>query len=445
MSYITEGDLFKGLLKVSSPIVANNLLQSVLEMVDLYFVGRLGSGAIAGVAMGVMIVMVLGSIIVGLATANTAFVSRFYGGKDMQNAGRTVINALCLGIIFSLVMAVVGATFAEDMLHFLGAEEEVALIGAAYLKVLFAGAFTMILLWIVVSSLQSCGDSLTPLWIMAIANIINIVLDPLFIFGHGFVPAMGAEGAALATVASRGVGLAIGIAILLSGRSLIEFPRERRIDPGLMWRLVKVGVPSTVQAGMRSVSFLAIMAIVALYGTSAASAYGIATRMELAVLMPGFGIATGTAIVVGQNLGAKQPDRAERGVLLSLLLYGVFMAAVSIAYYFLGPAIMEFFDPSGASTPVGASYFHFLAPFYLLIAAVIVLSFALNGAGDTKMPMYSTFVSMVLLQIPLAYYLPGFLGIGVEGIWVAMAAGLVAQAILLSGIYRSGRWKQTAI
>ena len=445
MSYITEGSTFKGFLTISAPIVANNVLQSVLEIVDLYFVGRLGAEAIAGVAMGGVIIMVLGSIIIGLATATTAFVSRFYGAGDMHNVGKTIVHSLYLGLVFSLILALVGSLFAEDMLHLLGAEEEVAAIGASYLGVLFAGCFTMVLLWLVCSSLQSCGDSVTPMMIMVVANIINMVFDPLFIFGYGIIPPMDAAGAALATVSSRGVGLVIGIWVLVKRKDLIETPSVRRLDLHLIWRLIRVGVPNTVQSGIRSVTFLVMMAIVALYGTAAISAYGIAGRMELVALMPGFGIAAGTAIIVGQNLGARKPERAEKGVILSLILYGVFMVLVSITYYVFAPQIMIFFDPSGASLAVGVSYFHTLAPFYPIIAAEVILSFALNGAGDTKNPMYATLFSMVFLQIPLAYYLSEVLRTGIEGVWLAMIIGIVTQCIFLVWVYRRGRWKRTVI
>jgi len=259
------------------------------------------------------------------------------------------------------------------------------------------------------------------------------------------VDAATAAGAALATVSSRGVGLAIGIWVLVKGKDLIEISSVRRLDHHLIWRLIRVGVPNTVQSGIRSITFLVMTAIVALYGTAAISAYGIAGRMELVALMPGFGIAAGTAIIVGQNLGARKPERAEKGVILSLIIYGVFMVLVSITYYVFAPQIMIFFDPSGASLAVGVSYFHTLAPFYPIIAAEVILSFALNGAGDTKNPMYAALFSMVFLQIPLAYYLSEVLGTGIEGVWLAMIIGIVAQCIFLVWVYRRGRWKRTVI
>jgi putative MATE family efflux protein len=445
MSDLTEGDLFRGLLVVAAPIVAANLLQSGLELVDLFFVGRLGAEAIAGVAMSSSIVMVLMTIIIGIVTANTAFVSRHYGAKEYDIAAKGISHTLILGLVFSIVLSIVGILFAEDMLLLLGAESSVALLGASYLTVLFTGSVTLVELWVINSTFQSCGDAITPMLLVVFANILNIALDPLLIFGYGAVPAFGVAGAAYATVLSRSVVFAVAFALLLSGRSPVPFSLRTKFEFPLAWRLLRVAVPNSIQSGLRSVTFLAMMTIVAVFGTTALSAYGIVGRLELVALMPGFGIATATAVIVGQNLGARKPERAEAGVRLSALMNGGFMALVGVVFYVAGAAIIEVFDPSGASTEIGISYMQTVAPFYVLLAVAIILGFALNGAGDTKRPMYATLISMVLFQVPLACILPGLLGIGIAGVWFAVVCGVTLQAGLLFSMYRGGTWKATAI
>ncbi|MDV4342951.1 MATE family efflux transporter [Methanoculleus sp. YWC-01] len=445
MSELTEGDLFRGLLTIAAPIVAGNVLQSGLELVDLFFVGRLGSEAIAGVAMSTSIVMVLMTVIIGIVTANTAFVSRYYGAKNYDMVAKGVSHTLILGLVFSLILSVVGILYAEDMLLLLGAEPNVALLGASYLTVLFTGSVTLVELWVINSTFQSCGDATTPMLLVVLANILNIALDPLLIFGYGAVPACGVAGAAYATIISRSVAFAIAFALLLSGRSPIPFSLRTKFEFPLAWRLIRVAVPNSVQSGLRSVTFLAMMAIVAVFGTAALSAYGIVGRLELVALMPGFGIATATAVIVGQNLGAKKPERAEAGVRLSALMNGGFMALMGAVFYLAAPAIVEVFDPSGASTEIGVSYLQTVAPFYVLLAVAIILGFALNGAGDTKKPMYATFFSMVLFQVPLACILPGLLGIGIAGVWLAVICGVVLQTGILFTMYRHGGWKRTVI
>jgi putative MATE family efflux protein len=444
-NYLTEGHLLRGLITISLPIIASNLLQSVLEVVDLYFVGRLGADAIAGVAMSSTIIFVLATFIVGLVTATTAFISRHYGAQEHDAVGLIVQHSLYIGLVFSLAISLFGLFFSKDLLMLLGANETVATLGSAYLSVLFLGIFTMVELWVVISSFQACGNSLTPMILMVGVNIVNIILNPVLIFGLFGFPALGVAGSALATILSRGAGFVIGMLLLVRYSSHITFPDTWSLDLTLIWRILSVAIPNSVQSGLRSGTFLVMMAFVAVYGTSAISGYGIAERLELIALMPGFAIATATAVIVGQNLGANQPHRAEEGVKLALMFYGAIMLVVSVCYYVFAAQLIAFFDPGGSSVLTGVSYFHTVPPFYLIMAVSIILSFALNGAGDTKKPMYATLVSMVLIQIPLAYILPHMFGMGITGIWIAVITGIIVQAVLLGYMFRKGNWKTVAL
>ncbi|OPY36087.1 MAG: multidrug efflux protein [Methanoregula sp. PtaU1.Bin051] len=442
---LTEGDLFKGLIAVALPIVLSNLLQSVLEMVDLYFVGRLGADAIAGVAMAMTFIFVLATFIIGLATALTAFIARHYGAGEYEKIGIVLEHGLVIGGILSLLLAVFGFLFARPFLLLIGAGPHVAALGGAYLTVLCIGIFTMIESWMIISSFQACGNSRTPMLIMVMVNVLNIALNPLLIFGWKMIPAFGVAGSALATILSRGFGLFVFLWILNRPSSPIEMARIGKIDLSLIRRILLIGIPDSIQAGLRSSTFLVMMAVVAAYGTAAVSGYGIANRLELVALMPGFAIATATAVIVGQNLGAGQPDRAARGVKLSLILYGAIMAAVSLIYTVFAPQLIGFFDPTMESEAAGVSYFRSVAPFYIVLGSAVVLSFALNGAGDTRKPMYATLFAMVLLQIPLALILPGLLGIGIYGVWLAMITGIVVQAGLLAWMFAGGGWKKVTL
>jgi putative MATE family efflux protein len=443
--YLTEGPLFRGLLTISLPMVAGNILQSILEVVDLYFVGRLGADAIAGVAMSATIIFVLATFIVGLVTSATAFISRHYGAREHDAVGDIVKHTLYIGLGFSLILSFLGFFFSKNLLLLLGANEGVATIGSAYLSVLLLGIFTMVELWVVITSFQSCGNSITPMILMVGVNIVNIVLNPVLIFGLAGMPAFGVAGSALATILSRGAGLVIGILLLFRYSTHIRMPETWMCDLRLMWRILSVAIPNSIQSGLRSMTYLVMMAFVAVYGTAAISGYGIADRLELIALMPGFAIATAAAVIVGQNLGAKKPERAEKGVKLALMFYGAIMLVVSATYYLFAEKILWFFDPSGTSELTGASYFHAVAPFYLLMSVSIILSFALNGAGDTKKPMYATLISMVFLQIPLAWLLPHMFNLGLSGIWIAVIAGIVVQSVLLGIMFRNGTWKTVAI
>jgi len=444
-NYLTKGPLFRGLLIIALPIIASNLLQSVLEVVDLYFVGRLGPDAIAGVAMSTTIIFVLATFVVGLVTATTAFISRHYGAEEHDAVGLIIQHSLYIGLTFSLVISAFGLFFSKDLLMLLGAKETVATLGSAYLSVLFLGIFTMIELWVVISSFQACGNSLTPMILMVGVNIINIILNPVLIFGLAVIPAFGIAGSALATILSRGAGLVIGLLLLVRYSSHIAFPKTWSLDIQLIWRILTVAIPNSIQSGLRSGTFLVMMAFVAVYGTAAISGYGIAERLELIALMPGFAIATATAVIVGQNLGGKKPDRACEGVKLGLMFYGAIMFVVSFIYYAFAEQLIWFFDPSGASVMTGVAYFETVTPFYIIMAVSIILSFALNGAGDTKEPMYATLISMVMIQIPLGYFLPQYFGLGITGVWIAIIVGIIIQAALLAMMYRKGSWKRITL
>jgi Na+-driven multidrug efflux pump len=273
--------------------------------------------------------------------------------------------------------------------------------------------------------------------LMVGVNIINIVLNPILIFGLGGIPAFGIAGSALATILSRGAGLVAGMFLLVHYSSHISFPKTYILDLQLIWRILTVAIPNSIQSGLRSGTFLVMMAFVAAYGTAAISGYGIAERLELIALMPGFAIATATDNVDGY-LGAKKPDRAEEG-----LNSGVFSERdVRVSFYCVCLSLIWFLIQAPVFTQCPTWT---VAPFYIIMAVSIVLSFAMNGAGDTKKPMYATLVSMVIIQIPLGYYLPQHFGLGITGIWIAIIIGIIIQAVLLTMMYKNGSWKRVAL
>ncbi len=442
---LTEGSIPRGLMTVAAPIIVGNILQGLVEVADLFFVGRLSPEAIAGVALSITVIFVLMTVVIGLNGGTTAFVSRYYGKGDYDGAGSVLVQSLAIGLVFAVLISVVGVLWAEDMLLLLGADAVVAAEGSAYLTVLSLGIAALVEFWIVATFFQSIGDSTTPLIIIAVINILNIILNPVFIFGWFGLPAMGVAGAALATVLTRTIGLGTGIVLLRPLNGQMGFTRHLHIDRPLVRRILKVAIPNMVQSGIRSVTFLIIFAIVTAYGTYALSAYGIVNRLEMLALMPGFGIATAGAVMVGQNLGAGNPGRSEKAVWTATAIYGGFMVCITGIFLLFGARLVGFFDPSGMSESIALSYFQIVSPFYLFLAAAIVLSFALNGAGDTKKPMYAGIISYFLVQIPLAVVLPDLTGTGIAGVWYAMVIGLLVQTVALYVMFRRGHWKETAI
>jgi putative MATE family efflux protein len=356
-----------------------------------------------------------------------------------------MFHALVLGPGFSLVLMALGAFFSYPILFLLGARGAVADAGAAFLSTFLLGIGSLVILWLLIVSFQSTGDARTPMYVMVAVILGNIFANPVLIFGLYGAPAFGVAGSALATVLARTGGLAILAWIVLRRKGIMSLPEHPAFDLSLVRRLSGVALPSALQNGMRSFSSLALMAIVTAYGAAAVSALGIVFRVEYILLMPGYAFATGTAVLVGQNLGARHPERAEEGVRYSLLIYGGIMAACSVVCILSAPAILGFFDPSGTSTPAGSSYFGTVAPLYVLMAASLILAFAMNGAGATRIPMLAAFLSLVLVQLPLAVWLPAWTGTGVSGVWYAIAIAIVVQLLALLFLYRRGHWKEVRL
>lgn len=443
---LTTGPITRSLLAIAAPLIAGNILQGLVEVADLFFVGRISPAAIGGVGLAISVIFVLMTIIIGLAGGTTAFVSRYYGEGRYPYAGRVLIQALILGLILSAVISIAGVLFANEMLGLFGAPTEVVIEGGAYLRVLSLGIVTLVEFWIVSTFFQSIGDTKTPLLIIMFINVLNIILDPVLIFGIGIAPEMGVSGAAAATVITRAAGLGIGVFLLLHRlNAQMEFTRQIETDYGLMRRILRVAVPNMVQSGVRSVSYLVMYIIIASYGTLALSAFGIVSRIEMFALMPGFGLATAAAVMVGQNLGAGDPDRSEQSAWKAMELYGGFMGVITVLFLLFGLELAQFFDPSGLSDAYAVSYFQIVSPFYVLIAIAIVLSFSLNGAGDTKKPMYATLISYFVVQVPLALVVPDLTGTGIAGVWYAMAIGILVQTVALYLMFRSGKWRTIEI
>lgn len=443
---LTKGPITRSLLTIAAPLIAGNILQGLVEVADLFFVGRISPAAIGGVGLAISVIFVLMTLIIGLAGGTTAFVSRYYGEKKYPYAGRVLVQALILGFILSVVISVTGGLFADDLLELFQAPAEVVTEGAAYLRVLSLGIVTLVEFWLISAFFQSIGDTKTPLLIILVINLLNIVLNPVLIFGLWIAPAMGVSGAAAATVITRAIGLCIGVFLLLRRlNAQMEFTRQAEADICLMRRIMRVAVPNMIQSGVRSVSYLVMYIIIASYGTLALSAFGIVSRIEMFALMPGFGLATAAAVMVGQNLGAGNPDRSEASTWKALKLYGAFMVVISVLFIIFGVRFAEFFDPTGLSNAYAGSYFLIVSPFYVMIAVAIVLSFALNGAGDTKKPMYATVISYFLVQVPLALIIPELTGTGIAGVWFSMAIGIIVQTAALFLMFRSGKWRDIKI
>ena len=441
---LTEGPVGKGLLMVALPIIVSNFLASIVEVVDMYFIGKLGDVSIAGGAMSISIIMVLTTVIFGVVTATAAFVSRAYGSERFERIQVILSHSLYLALSFSAVLAVIGLFWSQDLLLLLGADAAVAAEGGRFLSPMLMGAFIFVTLMILTTTFQSTGDSRTPMFVMIAVNIVNVVLNPTLIQGLGGLPALGIAGSAYASLASRMIGvlLLVGAMYLLPSKKSGpgRFPKKWTFEPRLVMDILRVTIPSAVQSGIRSFAFLGMTAIVALYGTAAVAAYGICQRLDMLGLIFVMGLCTGVSVMVGQNLGAQKVERAEKAVRIALVANASFMMLVAIFYLRFAEHLLAFFGATGESLANGIPFMQIVPTSYFVIAMAMTLGFAMNGAGMTKPGMYAAIIGQLIVQVGLAAVFVA-MGMPLEAIWLAVVCGSVVVFLVDLFFYRQGAWK----
>jgi len=440
---LTEGSVGKGLWVVALPIIISNFLASILEVVDMYFIGKLGDVAIAGGAMSISIIIVLTTVIFGIVTATAAFVSRAYGSARYERIPVILAHSLYLALAFSAILMVIGIFLSQDLLLLLGAESDVAEMGSRFLSPVLTGIFVFVTLMILTTVFQSTGDSRTPMYVMVVVNIVNIALNPTLIMGLGGLPAFGIAGSAYASLTSRATGalLLIGAMYLPSRKDRpVRFPKKWTFEPQLIKDIVKVTIPSAVQSGVRSFAFLGMTAIVVLYGTAAVAAYGICQRLDMLGLIIVMGLCTAVAVMVGQNLGAGKVERAEKAVRLAMIANASFMAVVGIFYLLYAKHLLAFFGAAGESLADGILFMQIVPASYFVIAMAMTMGFAMNGAGMTRPGMYAAIVGQLIVQVGLAAVFVT-MGLPLQFIWFAVVCGTVVVFLCDLFFYRQGAWK----
>ncbi len=446
-NHLVDGSLTSGILRLSGPMLVSAMLQNLQSVIDLFWVGRLGSAAVAALAISGTVLMMLFPVVMGVATGTVALVSRAMGADDHDQAADAAGQSLLLALGFGLLAGWAGWLCAGSLCEWLGATPEVAALGTPYLRISFVGSFTIFLLFVGNSVMQGAGNAVVPMVAMGLANLLNLVLDPLLIFGIWKLPQMGIRGAALATVISQALAAALVLGVLFGGRlgGVHVHKRCWRLHPGLLWRLLRIGIPSSGQMLSRSLMSLVLMRIVANAGTVAVAAYGIGMRFHMIILMPAFTLGNAVATMVGQNLGAGQPGRAERAAWLGTLLDIGVMVVAGIVLVFAARPLIGVFDDNPEVVAVGTAYLRTVSPFYLFAALAIVLGRALMGAGDTVVPMLCTIVGLWGVQVPLALWLARLCEPSTQGVWWSIGIATTVHGLLVAGWFQTGRWKRQEI
>ena len=443
---VTEGSLARAIAALAAPMFFSALLSNAQSLIDLFWVGRLGPEAIAAVAMGGTVVWVLSPMLMGLATGTVALVARAVGAGRREDAAAAAGQSLLLAGFFGALSAALGTIYADRLIELLGAAPEVRAAGGGYLRIMLWGSFSVFFLFISNAGMQGAGDPITPMRLMLLANAINIVLDPILIFGLGPAPRLGIAGAGWATLIADATAALFALRALAGGRSALRV-RAANLRPagGILWRLLRIGIPGSGQMLARSLMTAALMRIVAAFGTVAVAAYGTGMRFHMIVLMPAFALGGAAATIVGQNLGAGRSDRAQRGAWLAAAIGVGFMVASGLVLVLFAPALIRAFNPAPDVVAIGSVYLRTVSPFYIFAALAIVLGRGLNGAGDSLFPMLFTVASLWGLQVPMAVALSRPTAFGLPGVWWAMSAATAVHGLLVAGWFLTGRWKRARV
>jgi len=439
---LTEGSIPRAIVRVALPTWGAFVTHDFLGIADMFFVGKLGPEAVAAVAMSSLMFGIILMVGLGIAAGTTALVANAIGTGDRARAEEVVGQSLAMATILSVLVAAAGLVLADDLLRLLGASEPVAAIGAGYLRIVAGGCVTMMLMMVFGASLRAAGDATTPFLAMVLGNVVNIVLDPIFIFGWLGMPALGVPGSAWATLVGRAVALAVMVRVFFGGRHehFHLHLRDLKPRPGAMRQIAGIGMFASGRMLLRNVGALVLMRLVAAFGTVPVAAYGICMRLQMVVFGPSMGFGTAAAALVGQNIGAGRPERAERSAWVAVGMACAIVSCFSALFWFAGRPLVGFFNDDPQVIAVGADLLRWFSISFVFLCMSFVLSHAMTGGGDTLLPMLIVAASLILFAVPVAFWLSRAWG-GVHGVWAAMAGGNVLAGLLSAWAFRLGRWR----
>lgn len=442
----TKGSIRRALVLLSIPMVLEMAMESLFAVVDVFFVSQLGVEAVTTVGLTESVLALVYSLAWGMAMAATAMVSRRIGEQKPEEAALSAVQALWLALALGVLLGVGGYVFAEDVLRIMGAREEVLRTGLSFTRIAFASQIIILLLFLLNGIFRGAGDAAIAMYALWIANGVNIVLDPLLIFGIGPFPEMGVTGAAVATAIGRSTGIAFQLFILLNGRSIVSIAwRHLLVHWGIIRRLASVSATGAGQFIIASASWIFLMRIIALSGSEAVAGYTIATRIMVFTILPSWGLANAAATLVGQNLGAQQPERAEASVWKAAWYNMAFLLAVSVVFFAAAPWLIQLFNQDPLVVKAGIASLRIICTGYVFFAFGMVVTQAFNGAGDTRTPTLLNLLCFWAIEIPAGYLLGVTLGLGLEGVCWAIASSEALLALLSVHLFKKGRWKQVHI
>src|SRR5271167_691831 len=442
----TAGSLNRAIFLLAVPMVLEMVLESLFAVVDVFWVARLGAGSVATVGLTESMLSLVFAVAMGLSLSTAAMVARRIGEKDPADAAVAAVQAIILGLAVSLAVGIPCFLFAPRLLRLMGASPAIVASGSNYTRIALGGGGVVLMLFLNNAIFRGAGDAAIAMRLLWVSNIINLALDPCLIFGLGPFPRLGVTGAALATLTGRSIGMVSQFYRLLRGTERLRILRQQiRVNLPVLLRLARVSTTGVLQFAIAHTSWIGLVRIISVFGSAALAGYTIAIRIVIFVILPSWGLSNAAATLVGQNLGAKQPERAETSVWRTGLYNMLFLGAIGIFFILFSVPVVRLFTNDPAVVPLAASCLRILSYGDIAFAYGMVMLQAFNGAGDTLTPTIVNLVGFWFLEIPLAYILAVPLKFGANGAYfsiVVAEASIAAAGILL---FRRGRWKRQQI
>jgi putative MATE family efflux protein len=442
----TQISLKRAIFLLAVPMILELMMETTFAVADIFFVSKLGASAVATVGLTETYLFLLYSIAMGLSVAVTAIVARRIGEKSKEDAAKSAVQAIALGVLASIPFLIAGIFFSKELLALMGGDPWVIEEGYKYAQWMLGGNVVIMLLFVINAIFRGAGDAAIAMWVLGIANIINIVLDPIFIFGWGPIPAMGVEGAAMATNIGRGIGVLIQLWVLFKGGKQIRLSLSQLyLDTKIMLNILKTSLGGIGQMIISMTSWIFLMRILADIGSEAIAGTTITIRIMMFAMMPAWGLSNAAATLVGQNLGAGNPDRAEATIWKVGVYNMMYLIGISFLFFFFNKELVGIFTDDIKVIAIGAEWLQILSYSFFVYGWWMVSVQAFNGAGDTKTPTKINLVFFWLIQIPLCYFLAIHLGWEQTGVFWGVFVSETSVGIFTLWLFRKGKWKTVTV
>jgi putative MATE family efflux protein len=442
----TKGTISGSLWGLAWPVIVSSTVMTMGPIIDTIWIGKLGSSQMAGVGVATIIVMLVNSLIMGLFTGLRALVARFVGAGDTKNANHAAQQGLVIGAALSLAVAMIGYFLAEKILELWNLQPDVVAFGGAYMRISLVGIFTMSFGMMAQNTMQASGDTRTPMVISIGARLFHIVLCPCLIFGLWIFPEMGVKGAALAGVISQGAGGVISLWVLFQGQTRLRLTLKNfSLDWNIIWRMVKIGIPASINGLHMNIGNVVFMWFISPFGTLAVASHHLIARIDMIIVMPAMGLGTAAGILAAQNLGAGQPQRAEKTAWVAMGWFAAFGLVFCLAAFIWAEDIVRVFNNEPAMVAMAVDFLRIQIAGYVFMGLGAVMMNVLNSVGDTLRAMIIDMANLWGVRIVLAYLLPRVTNLGVYGVRWAIVADAVTSVIIFFIYFKTGRWKRKKV